>query len=165
MRRLICAFVVRKWHKTRFLMARLILINIERVSKHSVTIRGLRVVTTCWSWAWTNRTSPSEWVELGSPLAACSVYGCLTCSVHTVNNLCLFNCQWHFYLCKRGPYVTLTFVPNMVSSWKQLLLLLFYYRFQEETRLTAHILFHFRCLWWGSGCGATAIISRRGGLQ
>ena len=23
--------------------------NIERVSKHSVTIRGLRVVTTCWS--------------------------------------------------------------------------------------------------------------------
>ena len=97
----------------------IILINIERVSKHSVTIRGLRVVTTCWSWAWSNRTSPSKWVGLGSPLAACSVYGDLTCSVHTVNNLCMFNCQCHFYLCNWGPYVRLAFVPNMLSSWNK----------------------------------------------
>ena len=52
------------------------------MSKHSVTIRGLRMVTTCWSWAWSNRTSPSKWVGLGSPFAASSVYGDLTCSVH-----------------------------------------------------------------------------------
>ena len=91
-----------------------ILINIERVSKHSVT-----VVTTCWSWAWSNRASPSKWVWLGSPLAASSVYGDLTCSVHTVNNLCMFNCQCHFYLCNRGPYVRLSFVPNMLSSWNK----------------------------------------------
>ena len=80
------------------------------MSKHSVTTRGLRVVTTSWSWAWWNRTSPSKWVGLGSPLAACSVYGDLICSVHTVNNLCMFNCQCHFYLCNRGPYVRLAFV-------------------------------------------------------
>ena len=89
------------------------------MSKHSVTIRGLRVVTTCWYWAWSNRTSPSKWVGLGSPLAACSVYGDLTCSVHTVNNLCMFNCQCHFYLCNRGPYVSLALVPNMISSWNK----------------------------------------------
>ena len=89
------------------------------MSKHSVTIRGLRVVTTCWSWAWSNCTSPSKWVGLGSPLAASSVYGDLTCSVHTVNNLCMFNCQCHFYLCNRGPYVRLAFVPNMLSSWNK----------------------------------------------
>ena len=89
------------------------------MSKHSVTIRGLRVETTCWSWAWSNRTSPSKWVGLGSPLAASSVYGDLTCSVHTVNNLCMFNCKCHFYLCNRGPYVRLTFVPNMLSSWNK----------------------------------------------
>ena len=96
-----------------------ILINIERVSKHSVTFIGLRVVTTCWSWAWSNRTSPSKWVGLGSPLAACSVYGDFTCTVHTVNNLCMFNCQCHFYLCNRGPYVRLAFVRNMLSSWNK----------------------------------------------
>ena len=65
------------------------------MSKNSLIILGLRVVTICWSWAWTNRTSPSSGVVLGSPLAACSVYGDLTCSVHNANNLCLFNCQWH----------------------------------------------------------------------
>ena len=74
------------------------------------------MVTTCWSWAWSNRTSPFKWVALGSPLAASSVYGDLTCSVHTVNNLCMFNCQCHFYLCNRGTYVRLAFVPNMLSS-------------------------------------------------
>ena len=89
------------------------------MSKHSVTIRGLRVVTTCWSWAWSNRTSPSKWVGLGSPLATCSVYGDLTCSVHTVKNLCMFNCQCHLYLCNRGSYVRLAFVPNMLSSWNK----------------------------------------------
>ena len=89
------------------------------MSKHSVTIRGLRVVTICWSWACSNRTSPSKWIGLGSPLAASSVYEDLTCSVHTVNNLCMFNCQCHFYLCNRGPYVRLAFVPNMLSSWNK----------------------------------------------
>ena len=95
------------------------LINIERVSEYSVTIRGLRVVSTCRSWAWSNRTSPSKWEGLGSLLAACSVYGDLTCSVHTVNNVCMFNCQCHFYLCNQGPYVRLAFVPNMLPSWNK----------------------------------------------
>ena len=36
---------------------------------------------------------PSSGVGLGSPLESCSVYGDLTRSVHTVNNLCMFNCQ------------------------------------------------------------------------
>ena len=89
------------------------------MSKHSVTNCGLRVVTTCWSWAWSNRTSPSKCVRFGSPLAACTVYGDLTCSVHTVNNLWMFNCQCNFYLCNRGPYVRLAFVPNMLSSWNK----------------------------------------------
>ena len=84
-----------------------------------IFIRGLRVVTTYWSWVWSNRISPSKWVGLGSPLAACSVYEDFTCSVHTVNNLCMFNCQCHFYLCNRGPYVRLAFVPNMLSSWNK----------------------------------------------
>ena len=89
------------------------------MSKHLITIRGLCVVTTCWSWACSNHTSPSKWVGLGSPLAASSVYGDLNCSVHTVNNLCMFNCQSHFYLCNRGSYVRLAFVPNMLSSWNK----------------------------------------------
>ena len=89
------------------------------MSKHSVTIRGLRVVTTCWSWAWSNRTSPFKWVGLGSPLEACSVYADVTCCLHTVNNLYMFNCQCQFYLCNRGPYVRLAFVPNMLSSWNK----------------------------------------------
>ena len=88
------------------------------MSKRSVTTRGLRVVTTCWSWAWLNRTFPSKWVGLGSPLAACSVYRDLTCTA-IVNNLCMFNCQCHFYLWNRGPYVRLAFVPNMISSWNK----------------------------------------------
>ena len=71
------------------------------------------------AWAWSNRSSPSKWAGLGSPLAASSVYGDLTCSVHTVNNLCMFNCQCHFYLCNRGPYVRLAFVPDMLSSWNK----------------------------------------------
>ena len=57
------------------------------MSKHSVIILELLVVTTCWSWTWSNPTSPSNGVGLGSPLAARLVYGDLTWSVHTVNNL------------------------------------------------------------------------------
>ena len=96
-------------------------INTERVSKHSLIIRGLHVyaVTTCSSWAWTNRTSPCKWVGLGSSLAACSVYGDLTGSVHTLNKLCMFNCQWHFYFCNRWQYVRLAFMLNMISSWNK----------------------------------------------
>ena len=93
------------------------------MSKHSVIILGLRVITICWSWAWTNRTSPSNGVGLGNPLAACSVYGDLTCSVHTVHNLCLFNCQWHAYLCNWGPYVRLAYMPNMLSSWNKVIII------------------------------------------
>ena len=89
------------------------------MSKHSVTVRGLRVVTTCWSWIWSNRTSPSKWVRLDRPLATCSVYGDLPCSVHAVNNLRMFICQCHFYLCNWGPYVRLAFVPNILSSWNK----------------------------------------------
>ena len=101
-----------------------ILINIERVSKHSVIILGLPVVTTRWSWAWTNRTSLSNGVGLDSPLAACSVYGDVNCSVHTVNNLCLFNCQWHGYLCNWRPYVRLAYMPNRLSSWNKVSIIL-----------------------------------------
>ena len=31
----------------------------------------------------------------------------------------MFNCQYHFYLCNRGPYVRLAFVLNMLSSWNK----------------------------------------------
>ena len=94
------------------------------MSKHSVTIRGLPVVTTRWSWAWTNRTSPSKWVGLGSPFAAWSAYGDLTCSVRAVNNLCRCNCQWHFYHYNRGPYIRVAFVPNMLSSWNKVIIVI-----------------------------------------
>ena len=93
------------------------------MSKHSVIILGLCVVTTCWSWAWTYRTSQSNGVALGSLLAACSVYGDLACSVHTVNHLCLFNCQWHAYICNWGPYVILGYMPNMLSSWNKVIII------------------------------------------
>ena len=108
------------------------------MSKHLVTIRVLRVVTTCWSWAWSNRTSPSKWVGLGSPLAACSVYGDLTCSVHTVNNLCMFNCQCHIYLCNRGPYVRLAFVPNMLSSWNKDIIIIIINQFLTQLLMRNH---------------------------
>ena len=63
-------------------------------------------------------------VGLDSPLAECSVYGDLTCSVHTVNNLCLFNCQWHAYLCNWRPYVRLAYTPNMLSSWNTVIIII-----------------------------------------
>ena len=66
------------------------LINIERVSNRSITIRGLRMVT-CWSWSLDKSYLPLQVV--GSPLEACSVYGDLKCAVHTVNKLRLFNYQ------------------------------------------------------------------------
>ena len=91
---------------------------------NDVIILELRVVTTCWSWAWTNRTSPSNGVGLGSPLATYSVYGDLTSSIHTVNNLCLFNCQWHAYLCNWGPYVRLAYMLNMLSSWNKVVIII-----------------------------------------
>ena len=58
---------------------------------------------------WTNRTSPSKRVGLGSPLAACSMYGDLTCSVHTVNN---FHC---FVIIKR-MYVFVS--ENHMLDWQ-----------------------------------------------
>ena len=108
------------------------------MSKHSLTIRRLRVVTTCWSWAWSNRMSPSKWVGWGSPLAACSVYGDLTCSIRTVNNLCMFNCQCHFYLCNRGPYVRLAFVPNMLSSWNKDIIIFILNQFLTQFLMRNH---------------------------
>ena len=83
-----------------------ILINIERVSKHtSRTTCG----KTCWSWDWTNRTSPSKRVGLGSPLAACSMYGDLTCSVHTVNNI-------HCFVITKCMYVFVS--ENHMLDWQ-----------------------------------------------
>ena len=68
-----------------------ILINIERVSKHSVSILGQRVVTPAGLAPGQIVPPPphSKRVGLGSPLAACSMYGDLTGSVHTVKN---FHC-------------------------------------------------------------------------
>ena len=71
-----------------------LLINIKRVSKHSVTILGQRVVTLA-GLEPGQIVLPSKRVGLGSPLAACSMYGDLTCSVNTVNN---FHC---FVIIKR----------------------------------------------------------------
>ena len=63
-------------------------------------------------------------VGLGSPLAACSVYGDLTCSVHTVNNFSsASNYQTHVCLCIWGPYVRLASVPNMLSSWNKVIII------------------------------------------
>ena len=73
-----------------------ILINTKRVSKLSVTILGQRVV------------KPKR-VGLGSPLAACSMYGDLICSVHTVNN---FHC---FVIIKR-MYVFVS--ENHMLDWQ-----------------------------------------------
>ena len=61
-----------------------ILINIERVSKHSLTILGQRVVTPAGLEPEQIVPPPSKRVGLSSPLAACSMYGDLTCSVHTI---------------------------------------------------------------------------------
>ena len=75
-----------------------------------------------WSWAWINRTSPSKEVGLGSPLAACSVYGDLTRSIQTVNNFnYVSNYETHVCLCIWGPYVRLAVVPNMLSSWNKVI--------------------------------------------
>ena len=90
------------------------------MSKHSVTIPRLRVVP---SWVWINRTAPFKWVGFGSPLAACSVYGDLNRSVHTVN-------IFFFVISKTcmsyilGPYVRLAFVPNMLSSWYKVIIII-----------------------------------------
>ena len=62
-------------------------------------------------------------VGLGSPLSACSVYLDITFSVHSVNNLCLFNCQWHAYICNWGPFVRLAYMPNMLSSWNKVIII------------------------------------------
>ena len=85
-----------------------ILINIERVGKHSVTILGQRVVKPA-GLDWTNRTSPSKRVGLGSPLAACSMYGDLTCSVHTVNN-------FHCFVIIKSMYVFVS--ENHMLDWQ-----------------------------------------------
>ena len=86
-----------------------ILINIERVSKHSVTILAQRVVTPAGLEPGQIVPSPSKRVGLRSPLAASSMYGDLICCVHTVNN---FHC---FVIIKR-MYV---YVPkNHMLDWQ-----------------------------------------------
>ena len=108
------------------------------MSKHSVISLGLRVVTTCWSWARSNRTSPSNGVGLDCPLAACSLYGDLTCFVHTVNNLCLFICEWHTYLYNWGPYVRLVSQNQAVAVYSRMCLLI---SFIHQTFLNVHTKF------------------------
>ena len=79
----------------------------------------------CLSWAWINRTSLSKRVGLCSPLAACSVHGDLNRSVHPVNNFSsISNYQTHVCLCIWGPYVRLAFVPNMLSSWYKVIIII-----------------------------------------
>ena len=91
----------------------------------------------CWPVAWINRTSPSKGVGLGSPLAACSLYGDLTLSVHTVNNFSsVCNYQTRVCLCIWWQYARLAFVPNILSSWKKLLLLLYYVRLKPACAAT-----------------------------
>ena len=78
-----------------------------------------------WSWAWINRSSPSKWVGLCSPLAACSVYGDLNRSVHTVNNFSsVSNYQTHVCHCIWGPYVRLALVPGMLYSWNKIVIII-----------------------------------------
>ena len=78
----------------------------------------------CWSWSWIIRTTPSKGKGLGSPLAACSVYGDLTRSVHTVNIFSsVSNYQTRVCLCIWGPYVRLAFVQNMLSSRNKVILI------------------------------------------
>ena len=71
-----------------------------------------------------SHTYISKWVGLSSALEACSVYGDITWSVHTVNNLSLFSYQWHVNLCKWGPYVRLTFMPIMLSSRNKIIIII-----------------------------------------
>ena len=72
----------------------------------------------CWSWSWIIPTSPSKGLGLGSTLAACSVYGDLTRSVHTVNILSsVSNYQTHVCLCIWGPYV------RLLSSWNKVIII------------------------------------------
>ena len=51
------------------------------------------------------------------------MYADLTCSVHIVNNFHFFcNYQTHVCLCIWGPYVRMTFEPNMLSSWNKVII-------------------------------------------
>ena len=75
------------------------------------------------SWACINRSFPSKGVGLCSPLAACSVYGDLNRSVHTVNNFSSVS-YYQTHVCHFiwEPYVRLAFVPNMLYSWNKVVL-------------------------------------------
>ena len=86
-----------------------ILINIERVSKHSVTILGQGVVKPAGLETGQIVPPPSKRVGLGSPLAACSMYGDLTCSVHTVNN-------FHCFVIIKCMYVFVS--ENHMLDWQ-----------------------------------------------
>ena len=41
-----------------------------------------------------------------------------------VNNVCLFKYQWRVNLCNSGPYVRLAFMPNMLSSWNKVIIII-----------------------------------------
>ena len=38
--------------------------------------------------------------------------------------LYMFNCQWHSYLCNWGPYVRLSYMPNMLYPWNKVVVVI-----------------------------------------
>ena len=54
-----------------------------------------------------------------------------TCIPLVFPKLHLFNYQTHVYLCNRGPYVKLAFVPKMLSSWNKVIIIITVARQQE----------------------------------
>ena len=72
MRRLICAFVVRIWHKTHFLMARLTakvlpLLQMSRdMTKPAKWLWAQRRLRSAWTSAQSDQSSLSTWRKLGS---------------------------------------------------------------------------------------------------
>ena len=81
-----------------------ILIDIDQVSVTICYYLELRLVT-CWSWAW-KKYLLSQWVGLGSPLAACLVYRDIIYSVHILtfqSQMTLFVIEDHmldWHLCQ-----------------------------------------------------------------
>ena len=100
-------------HFASFCSACVLMVLLWNWSHNYCTTWSGKLIEIVRKWLWLD--FPSKWVGLGSPLAAYSEYGDLTCSVQTVNNFHLFNYQWHVYHCNWGPYVRLAFVPNMSS--------------------------------------------------
>ena len=60
----------------------------------------------------------------GRRMPAYTISSLMSLRLRWANNLCMFNCQWHFYLCNRGPYVRLSFEPNLLSSWNKVIVII-----------------------------------------